>query len=197
MNRTTLLQERRMQTFQDVLGYWQARRLSALEAAELLGMSERSFRRYRQRYEEEGPDGLFDRRLGKASARRVPADRVAWVLDESMGACGAFQVARAEARGGMPGVRACRRAPPAVCMPKRPRIRSARAGQRPAPRHHQGEGPTAISGRDSALARARSTVKCCQNPGQIKSETRSDKIRTGGQVNRNPQAALLMSQACQ
>ena len=76
MNRTTLLQERRMQTFQDVLGYWQARRLSALEAAELLGMSERSFRRYRQRYEEEGPDGLFDRRLGKASARRVPADRV-------------------------------------------------------------------------------------------------------------------------
>ena len=27
----------------------------------------------------------------------------------------------------------CRRAPPAVCMPKRPRIRSARAGQRPAP----------------------------------------------------------------
>ena len=82
MNRTTLLQERRMQTFQDVLGYWQARRLSALEAAELLGMSERSFRRYRQRYEEEGPDGLFDRRLGKASARRVPADQVAWVLDE-------------------------------------------------------------------------------------------------------------------
>ena len=82
MNRTTLLQERRMQTFHDVLGHWQARRLSALEAAELLGMSERSFRRYRQRYEDEGPDGLFDRRLGKASARRVPADQVAWVLDE-------------------------------------------------------------------------------------------------------------------
>ena len=45
-------------------------------------MSERSFHRYRQRYEEEGPDGLFDRRLGKASARRVPADQVAWVFDE-------------------------------------------------------------------------------------------------------------------
>ena len=82
MSRTTLLQERRMQSFHDVLGHWQARRLSALEAAELLGMSERSFRRYRQRYEEEGLNGLFDRRLGKASARRVPADRVAWVLDE-------------------------------------------------------------------------------------------------------------------
>ena len=81
MNRTALLQERRMQTFQDVLGHWQARRLSALEAAELLGMSERSFRRYRRRYEEEGLDGLFDRRLGKASARCVPADQVSWVLD--------------------------------------------------------------------------------------------------------------------
>ena len=103
-----------------------------------------------------------------------------------MGACGAFQVARAEVRGGMLCVRACRRAPPAVCMPKRPRIRSARAGQRPAPRHRQGEGPTAKSGRDSAQARARSTVKCCQNPGQIKSEPRSDRIRTGGQMNRNP-----------
>ena len=108
-----------------------------------------------------------------------------------MGACGAFQVARAEVRGGMLCVRACRRAPPAVCMPKRPRIRSARAGQRPAPRHRQGEGPTAKSGRDSAQARARSTVKCCQNPGQIKSEPRSDRIRTGGQMNRNPQPELL------
>ena len=49
MSRTTLLQERRMQTFQNVLGHWQARRLSALEAAEMLGMSERSFRRYRRR----------------------------------------------------------------------------------------------------------------------------------------------------
>ena len=72
-------------------------------------------------------------------------------------------------------------------MPKRPHIRSARAGPRPAPRRHQGEGHTATSGRDSALARARSTVKCCQNPGQIKSESRSQRIRTGGQINRNPQ----------
>ena len=72
MNRTALLQERRMQSLQDVvLGHWQARRLSELEAAELLGMSERSFRRYPRRYGEEGLDGLFDRRLGKASARCV------------------------------------------------------------------------------------------------------------------------------
>ena len=44
----------------------------------MLGMSERSFRRYRRRYEDDGLDGLFGR-LDKASARRVPADRIEWV----------------------------------------------------------------------------------------------------------------------
>jgi transposase len=52
-----------------------------VEAAELLGMSERTFRRYRQRYEDEGAPGLMDRRLGRASNKRVPADRVAWVVE--------------------------------------------------------------------------------------------------------------------
>lgn len=82
MNRTTWLQERRMQKFRDVLSRWEARELSALEAGELLGCSERQFRRYRQRYEEEGLEGLLDRRLGKASARRVPVDEIAWLLEE-------------------------------------------------------------------------------------------------------------------
>ena len=81
MSRTAWLQERRMEKFDDVLGRFEAKRLSAMDAAELLGMSERTFRRYRRRYEEEGREGLFDRRLGKASLRRVPADRVAWVLE--------------------------------------------------------------------------------------------------------------------
>lgn len=82
MKRTAWLQERRMEKFEDVLGRFETKRLSAMDAAELLGMSERSFRRYRQRYEEEGLEGLFDRRLGKASARRVPVDRVMWMLEE-------------------------------------------------------------------------------------------------------------------
>ena len=81
MSRRSWLQERRMEKFDDVLGRFEAKRLSAMDAAELLGMSERTFRRYRRRYEEEGREGLFDRRLGKASLRRVPADRVAWVLE--------------------------------------------------------------------------------------------------------------------
>ena len=38
-------------------------------------MSERTFRRWTRRYEEDGEAGLLDRRLGKASGKRVPVDR--------------------------------------------------------------------------------------------------------------------------
>src|SRR5258705_13865277 len=72
MNRTTWLQDRRMQKFRDVLSRWEQKELSALEAGEVLGMSERQFRRYRARYEEDGLEGLIDQRLGKASAKRGP-----------------------------------------------------------------------------------------------------------------------------
>jgi hypothetical protein len=75
MNRTAWLQDRRMQKFRDVLSRWERKELSALEAGEILGMSERQFRRYRRRYEEDGLTGLIDRRLGKESARRVPSTR--------------------------------------------------------------------------------------------------------------------------
>jgi transposase len=62
-----------MQKFRDVLSRWESGQLSMMEAGELLGMSERQFRRYRDRYEEEGMEGLRDRRLGKASPKRVPS----------------------------------------------------------------------------------------------------------------------------
>ena len=83
MTRAAWLRDRRMQKFLDVLSRWERSALSALDAAELLGCSERQFRRYRQRYEEEGLAGLADKRLGKAAAKRVPADEVAWVLEEN------------------------------------------------------------------------------------------------------------------
>jgi transposase len=57
----------------DVLSRWEADELSQLEAAELLGMSERTFRRWSGRYETEGEAGLLDRRLGRRSGRAVPA----------------------------------------------------------------------------------------------------------------------------
>src|SRR5947207_3450980 len=82
MNRAGWLQDRRMKKFRDVLSRWERKELSGLEAGELLGVSERQFRRYRDRYEEDGLAGLADKRLGKASLRRVPVDEIAWMLDQ-------------------------------------------------------------------------------------------------------------------
>ena len=62
-----------MQKFRDVLSSWQTGSLSQLEAAAVLGCSERQFRRLRDRWNEEGEDGLLDRRLGKPSARAIAA----------------------------------------------------------------------------------------------------------------------------
>ena len=70
-----------MQTFRDVLTHWKGSELSIMEAGELLGMSERQFRRYRDRYKEAGEDGLRDRRLGKISTRRVPAEAIEEMLE--------------------------------------------------------------------------------------------------------------------
>jgi len=61
-----------MLKLRDVLGGWEAGRLSQLEAAEVLGMSERTFRRWSRRFDEDGEDGLVDRRLGRRSGRAVP-----------------------------------------------------------------------------------------------------------------------------
>ena len=47
MKRTAWLQDRKMQKFRDVMSRWERKELSANEAGELLGISERQFRRYR------------------------------------------------------------------------------------------------------------------------------------------------------
>src|ERR1700722_4124184 len=73
MNRAAWLQDRRMKKFRDVLSRWEAGEVSMMEAGEVLGMSERQFRRYRGRYEEDGAEGLVARRVGKPSPKRVPA----------------------------------------------------------------------------------------------------------------------------
>jgi transposase len=77
MRRTEALQGVRMIKFLDILGRYEAAEFSQVEAAELLGVGERTFRRWRQRFEDAGEAGLLDRRLGKASGKRVPADRAA------------------------------------------------------------------------------------------------------------------------
>ncbi len=69
MRRTEAHQGVRMIKYLSILSRYEASELSQLEAAELLGMSDRTFRRWSQRFEEEGESGLLDRRLGKASGK--------------------------------------------------------------------------------------------------------------------------------
>jgi transposase len=57
---------------QDVLLQAMAKKITWWQAAEILGISDRHMRRWRERYEAEGYNGLFDRRRGKPSRRRVP-----------------------------------------------------------------------------------------------------------------------------
>ena len=80
MRRTERLQGLRLMKFEDVYGRTYRGELSQVEAAEILGMSERSFRRYRDRFEAEGSEGLYDRRLGRASLRRAGVDEVMAML---------------------------------------------------------------------------------------------------------------------
>jgi transposase len=75
MRRTEAFHGVRMIKFRSVLGRYETSELNQIEAAELLGITERTFRRWCVRFEESGDAGLLDRRLGSVSGKRVPADR--------------------------------------------------------------------------------------------------------------------------
>ena len=62
--------------FEEASSGWCEGRLTQEEAARLLGVCERTFRRYLSRHEEAGLDGLIDRRLSQVSHRRAPVDEV-------------------------------------------------------------------------------------------------------------------------
>ena len=51
------------------------------EAARLLGLCERTFRHYIDRYEDEGLDGLIDKRLNQVSHWRAPVGEVKRLVD--------------------------------------------------------------------------------------------------------------------
>ena len=74
MTRATVLQEVRQMRFEALYARRQQRILTMAEAGEILGVTERTFRRWSDRYDAEGVEGLQDRRLGRASARAVPVD---------------------------------------------------------------------------------------------------------------------------
>src|SRR5213082_3253306 len=61
---------------QDVILQAMAKKITWWQAAEILGISDRHMRRWRERYVEEGYNGLFDRRRGQPSRRRVPVATV-------------------------------------------------------------------------------------------------------------------------
>src|SRR5712691_6404783 len=76
---TQAAMERAMKV-QEVILRAMAKRITWWQAAEIIGISDRQMRRWRERYEEFGYDGLFDRRQGKPSPKRVPVARVEQVL---------------------------------------------------------------------------------------------------------------------
>ena len=73
MRRTTMLWEVFVRRFEEAFEQYEKHLLSSEEAGELLGMSGRNFRRLCVRYEEDGVEGLRDRRIGKVSPRRAAA----------------------------------------------------------------------------------------------------------------------------
>lgn len=85
MNRTKLLQEIRKMRFEEAYAGWPGGRLRQEEAARLLGVCERTFRRYVDRYEEEGLPGLIDKRLEQVSHRQAPVDEVMALVDRYRG----------------------------------------------------------------------------------------------------------------
>jgi hypothetical protein len=62
----------RMMKLQDVILKAMAKKINWLEAAEIAGVTDRTMRRIRDRYQEFGYNGLMDRRSGQHSFHRVP-----------------------------------------------------------------------------------------------------------------------------
>lgn len=82
MRRREVLQEARKMLFGEIYGSWQEKRLTQDEAARLLGVCPRTFRRYVDRYEDDGLEGLSDKRLTNVSPRKAPIDEVMGVVEK-------------------------------------------------------------------------------------------------------------------
>jgi transposase len=80
MSRTQCEEDRRMEKFESVFDRWERRELTQAEAAEILGRSERQFRRYIDIYASEGLEGLRDGRLGRVSGKAIEAEIIDRIL---------------------------------------------------------------------------------------------------------------------
>src|SRR5918996_2965943 len=70
----------RAMKLQDVMLRAMAKRITWFQAAEILGINCRQMQRRKTRFEHEGYEGLFDRRRGVPSPKRVPLATVEEVL---------------------------------------------------------------------------------------------------------------------
>jgi transposase len=70
----------RMMKVQEVILKAMAGSLKWWEAAEIIGVSDRTMRRWRERYQEHGYDGLYDRRKGRPSPKKIPLETAEKVL---------------------------------------------------------------------------------------------------------------------
>ena len=71
----------RAMKIQDVILRVMGKKITWWQAAEIIGISDRQMRRWKERYEQYGYDGLYGRRRGKPSPRRVPVGTVEKVLE--------------------------------------------------------------------------------------------------------------------
>jgi hypothetical protein len=83
--------------FESLLGRQERGEITQVEAAEMLGVSVRTLQRWAGRFEEAGADGLADRRLGRPSPRRAPAEELERMLPKELRLAGITTIEAANA----------------------------------------------------------------------------------------------------
>src|SRR5437762_13816168 len=107
----------RMMKVREVILRALAKRITWWQAAEILGISDRSMRRWRERYQKHGYDGLFDQRLGKPSPKRVPVETVEKMLSSIPKFLSSDQVRQVPAECDRNLPPACEITPSCCCSP--------------------------------------------------------------------------------
>ena len=80
MGQAAVLQGVRQMRFEALLDRRERGELNQEEAGEMLGISERTFRGWRDRWRDEGRSGLIDRWIGKPSSRRAAREEILRML---------------------------------------------------------------------------------------------------------------------
>src|SRR5215831_13814645 len=80
MQQIPLAEMERTMKMQEVILRAMAKKITWWQAAEILGISNRTMRRWKWQYENEGFKGLLDGRKGKPSWKRVPAGETERIL---------------------------------------------------------------------------------------------------------------------